>query len=69
MRYTFYWLDGKRDVFEGETPAEALTGAGYGNGALRALDFCAPGDDAKYWRDESKKYWTNKQITPEPLNK
>jgi len=55
MKYTFYWLDGKRDVFKGKTPADALTQAGYGGGALAALDFHCPGDNNEYkWNVETK---------------
>jgi hypothetical protein len=37
--FLFYWLDGKFDVLEGPSAADALNRAGYGVGALRALDF------------------------------
>jgi len=52
MKFTFFWLDGKREVFEGKDPLDALSKAGYGSGAVRALDFYMSGDDNKYiWHD------------------
>lgn len=60
-KFTFYWLDGKRQVFEGRHPADALNRAGYGGGALRALDFCAKGDNHDYvW---SAGAWVKTQAT------
>jgi hypothetical protein len=47
-KYTFFWLSGKREVLEGDTPANALNRAGYGQGAMAALDFYAEGDDTSY---------------------
>ena len=46
--YTFYWLDGKRQVLKGTDPADALRRAGYGQGALRALDFYENGESDDY---------------------
>jgi hypothetical protein len=37
--YRFYWLTGKVEIHKGRNPAEALTLAGYGGGAVRALDY------------------------------
>lgn len=37
--FRFYWLDGKVEELPGHSAVEALNRAGYGNGALRALDF------------------------------
>ena len=37
--FRFYWLDGKVEELRGRGAADALNRAGYGNGALRALDF------------------------------
>ena len=52
MKYTFYWRNGDRDVFEGDAPEDALSKAGYGQGAVSALDFYAEGDDNSYiWFD------------------
>ena len=46
--FTFYWLDGKRDVLIGSNSADALNRAGYGQGAISALDFWCEGDNQEY---------------------
>ena len=43
MNYTFFWKDGKRETLKGSTPASAMNNAGYGAGALSALDFYESG--------------------------
>lgn len=37
--YRFYWLDGVTTVQEGTSVEDAFSKAGYGAGAIRALDF------------------------------
>lgn len=37
--FTLYWLNGDRKVVKGETIEQAFTIAGYGNGAIRAMDW------------------------------
>jgi hypothetical protein len=49
--YTLFWLDGKREVVQGATITTAITAAGYGGGATRALDFWANGDETGYQWD------------------
>ena len=64
MKYTFFWLDGKKEVLEGTTPADALTKAGYGNGAIKALDFFIEGKNNKYiWGDHKYLWKDHKEIT------
>lgn len=46
--FTLFWLTGQRQVVHGRDIAEAMTLAGYSNGALRALDFYAEGDNHEY---------------------
>jgi hypothetical protein len=36
--YKFYWLDGTVSTHRGMSPGDALNKAGFGSGALRALD-------------------------------
>jgi len=60
--YTFYWLTSKREVLQGTDQADALNKAGYGNGAIRALDFWASGDNKDYFWDKDNKKW---EWTPE----
>ena len=59
-KYTFFWLCGVRDVYEGKSPADALNKAGVGQGAVRALDFWAEGDNKEYGYDKDKKEWVKK---------
>jgi len=61
-RYTFFWIGGRRTMCEGHGPADALTRAGYGNGALKALDFYMPGDIKDYVWDKETQNWN--VITP-----
>lgn len=50
-KFTLYWLDGMKEVIEGIDIANAFTRAGYGAGALAALDFHTEGEDNSYeWR-------------------
>lgn len=37
--YIFHWRDGKDETLTGETAADALNRAGYGRGAVAALDY------------------------------
>ena len=62
-KFTLYWRDGKRQVVTGETIVQAMTRAGYGGGAVGALDFYANGDDHNYqWRPATRE-WV---VTAEP---
>lgn len=48
--FTLWWLDGTRNVVQGLTIADAFTKAGYGGGALAALDWYDNGDvDTHVW--------------------
>lgn len=55
--YTFYWLTGEREVFDGDSPADALNKAGYSQGAIRALDFYATGDCQDYQWNKDERRW------------
>ena len=37
-KFRFHWLSGKTNDYEGNDPANAFIRAGYGHGALKALD-------------------------------
>ncbi len=56
-KFTLYWLDGKREVIQGHTIAEAFTLAGYSSGALRTLDFYASGDNHDYVWMPGERNW------------
>ena len=47
-KYRFHWLSGDISEASGKTPAEAFTHLGYGNGALRALDYWEEVDKAAH---------------------
>jgi hypothetical protein len=47
--FTFYWLDGRVMLLEGHDAANAMSRAGYGAGAMRALDFYSHGDTRANW--------------------
>ena len=53
-KYNLHWLDGKQEVVEGNDIADAFSRAGYGLGALPALDWCdeITPEDYGYWEDE-----------------
>ena len=57
-QFTFYWLDGRKDVLYGITAHGALNNAGYGAGSVRALDFFVRGSDDNYSFVNGK--WTKK---------
>lgn len=57
MEYTFYWLTGKREVLPGDTPEAALNAAGFGQGAVRALDFWARDDNNDYVWNAKTREW------------
>jgi len=55
--YTIYWRTGRRELVRGDGVAQAMTLAGYGGGAVRAIDFYASGDDRNYEWDKDKREW------------
>lgn len=54
--FTLFWLYGNSELIHGESIADAMTKAGYGNGAIRALDFHSEGDkrDQYQWVTEKR---------------
>ena len=60
-KFTFFWLNGTRDVLEGQDAADAMNKAGYGAGAVPALDFHTEGDNNSYswFKGEG---WVNKMF-------
>lgn len=63
--FTFYWLNGKREILKGTSPDNAVNKAGYGEyvrgGAMRRLDFFVDGDNKEYEWDETRKFWRIKK--------
>ena len=64
--FTFFWRDGKRDVFPGLDQSEALNQAGYGRGAVAALDFWARGDCDDYDWNPKTHNWDKKDTPRAP---
>jgi hypothetical protein len=59
--YTLFWLTGNSELVNGNNPAEAMTLAGYSNGAVRALDFYAEGNKINdYSWDAERRSWHKK---------
>ena len=59
--FTFFWLDGKREVLKGGGPADALTKGGYSQGALKALDFYDYGNNNNWeWKKEIRTWHKKK---------
>lgn len=55
--FTLYWNDGKREIVKGDTIADALTHAGYSQGALAALDFHCLGVNYDYEWNKDTHNW------------
>jgi len=65
-KFTLFWLTGQSEIVKGNDPAEAMTLAGYSNGAVRALDFYSDGDKRDdYWWDGQARTWKNKSLFPQ----
>ena len=56
--YTLFWLTGKSEIVKGNSPAEAMTLAGYSQGAVGALDFYGNGDirNEYIWDSETRNW-------------
>lgn len=61
MKFYLYWLNGQYEEIEGETIEQAFSNAGYGGGAIRALDFFSktPNDGKYYFKVGT---WHNREI-------
>jgi hypothetical protein len=65
MKFTLYWRDGKSQIVKGRNPADAMTQAGYGQGALGALDFYDRGNTKKYaWNAATREWESIKKVRP-----
>ena len=63
--FTLYWRTGDREVVTGETVEKAMMLAGYGGGAIRALDFYAKGDDREWkWAPETREWVAEQKAQP-----
>lgn len=59
-QFTIYWLDGRKSVIEGETVHQAFSAAGYGGGAVRAVDWYENGVNDDYVWNKETKQWDKK---------
>lgn len=56
-KFTIWWRDGTRSVIEGVSIDDAFTKAGYGAGAVKAVDWYDRGDvDTHYWCTATKNW-------------
>ena len=62
MEKTFYlyWLDGKKEIIVGNDIFDAFMKAGYGGGALSALDFFNTKDENYIW-DKENRTWKKEE--------
>ncbi len=61
--FTLFWLTGYSEIVKGNTVEQAMTLAGYSNGAIPALDFHANGDIRhEFAWDPGSKRWDRKLI-------
>lgn len=57
-KFILFWLDGKKEVIKGKDIADAFSRAGYGGGALRALDFYDSAENEGLWKwDANRRSW------------
>ncbi len=56
-RYTLYWRDGRRTIVIGDTIEDAFSKAGYGGGAVGALDWYDEGVSETHRWDKAQKTW------------
>lgn len=60
-QFTLFWTFNKSEVVEGSSIENAFSRAGYGAGAVRALDFFAEGDVRhKYVWNPNTHQWDSK---------
>lgn len=61
--YTLFWKTGKAETVKGNDPAQAMTLAGYSQGALGALDFYAYGECVNdYEFSPATRSWVRKKL-------
>lgn len=62
--YTIFWLTGKSEIIKGNDIADAFLHAGYGGGAIRAVDFYDTGDKREEWVWIKNQGWKKKGMIP-----
>lgn len=61
MIYKVYWLDGTSELIQGNDITDAFNKAGYGAGAINAIDFYSDKPDEKYMYDKLNHEWVRVQ--------
>lgn len=56
-KFTIYWLHGESSVVSGPTIEQAFASAGYGGGAVNAVDWYDNGITRTHWYDKTRKVW------------
>ncbi|MFA6198808.1 MAG: hypothetical protein WC679_00125 [Bacteroidales bacterium] len=56
-KYTIYWRMPEKTVVEGDDFADAMNNAGYGQGAVSAIDFYASGENDDYEWNATTREW------------
>ena len=56
--FYIYWRDGKKQKMQGRDIADAFARAGFGGGAINAVDFYKEGVDNYEWNKETRN-WDN----------
>ena len=61
QKFILYWLTGDYEIVKGSSIASALNNAGYGSGAIRALDFyesyTTPNPTIRYTWNKDTRQW------------
>jgi hypothetical protein len=63
--FILYWLDGTLDRVKGENIADAIRRAGYGHGAIVALDFydyAVEGEEPRWYWNKAKHDWKLREL-------
>ena len=60
-KFTIYWKDGSRKVITGVTMKDAFTAAGYGAGAVAAIDWYDNGISQTHHYNTETKEWVKKE--------
>jgi hypothetical protein len=55
--YTLYWRDGEHEIVRGRDITHAMSRAGYGGGAIAALDFFGHGKHPEYYWNADLAKW------------
>ena len=55
--FTIYWRYNEKSIVKGFSEQDAFTKAGFGAGALNAVDFFMAGNNNEYKWNEKTKYW------------